>query len=381
MPQPPGARRWPANARVAGHFGQGVGGVGLGGFVAAFGAGLAEDGLAEGVEGGHDAGADFGVVAAVEVPFALGVGEGPQRASLVDASAAGLGVDTTRRLRPGALLAQLGQGRTTGRLQQIVLGASVGRSSVGDGRTPARPTDRPGGRRPRSRAGTPTGGRCRSPMTPAPPTCPSAGPIGAPPTARPSARHVPASATRAAARPLRLAAIFSIREASSTTISAWAADSRAASNPAAYPLSDSRSSAIPTPIAVPPSDKTSDLQRGVETATTELVFVSYHSTQSASTTERNHGSKMAHGHVRHPDATDDRGRLLTAAAPRRSSSWPAPRTRRPSPLSARSPTVGRSPHPRGPPRRGVGPRVDRPPAREPPSLGAAASRPAISMAS
>ena len=88
----------------------------------------------------------------------------------------------------------------------------------------------------------------------------------------PSARHVPTSARRAAASPLRLAASFSIRDASSTTFSAWAADSKAASKPAAYPLSDSRSSAIPTPIDDRP--KPSDLQGGVETATTELVFVS-----------------------------------------------------------------------------------------------------------
>jgi hypothetical protein len=67
----------------------------------------------------------------------------------------------------------------------------------------------------------------------------------------PSARHEPVSAKRAAARALRVAAIFSIREASSTTCSAWTADSRSASNPAAYPLSDSRSSAMPTPMAVP----------------------------------------------------------------------------------------------------------------------------------
>ena len=65
------------------------------------------------------------------------------------------------------------------------------------------------------------------------------------------ARHEPVSATRAAARALTVAAIFSIRDACSTTSAAWAADSTAASKPAAYSLSDSRSSAIPTPIAVP----------------------------------------------------------------------------------------------------------------------------------
>ena len=67
----------------------------------------------------------------------------------------------------------------------------------------------------------------------------------------PSVRHEPVSATRAAARPLTVAAIFSIRDACSTTSAAWAADSTAASKPAAYSLSDSRSSAIPTPIVVP----------------------------------------------------------------------------------------------------------------------------------
>ncbi len=102
--------------------------------MAACGAGLAEDGFAEGIEGGHDAGAYFGVVAAVEVPFALGVGEGSKRPALVDATAAGLGVDPTGGLGPGALLTQLGQGRPTSSFQQVVLGGGVGHRRVGDGR-------------------------------------------------------------------------------------------------------------------------------------------------------------------------------------------------------------------------------------------------------
>jgi hypothetical protein len=73
--------------------------------VAPFAPGLAEHDLPERIEGGHDAGPDLGVVAAVEVPDTLGVGEGPQRAALVDATAPSFGVDTTRGLRPGALLA------------------------------------------------------------------------------------------------------------------------------------------------------------------------------------------------------------------------------------------------------------------------------------
>ena len=65
--------------------------------MAGLGPSLAEDLLPDRVEGGHDAGADFGVVAAVQVPFALGVGEGAQRAALVDAAAAGLEVDLAPR--------------------------------------------------------------------------------------------------------------------------------------------------------------------------------------------------------------------------------------------------------------------------------------------
>jgi hypothetical protein len=53
---------------------------------------------------------------------------------LVDTPAAGLGVDTTRGLRPGAMLAQLGQRHPTGRFQQVVLGPAVGRGGVADGR-------------------------------------------------------------------------------------------------------------------------------------------------------------------------------------------------------------------------------------------------------
>ena len=67
----------------------------------------------------------------------------------------------------------------------------------------------------------------------------------------PSFRHEPVSATRAAARPLTVAAIFSIRDACSTTAAAWDADSTAASKSATYSLSDPRSSVIPTPMAVP----------------------------------------------------------------------------------------------------------------------------------
>ena len=89
----------------------------------------------------------------------------------------------------------------------------------------------------------------------------------------PSIRHEPHSATRAAARPLTVAAIFSIRDACSTTSAAWAADSTAASNPAAYSPSDSRSSAMPTPIVVPTVRKRGTYRGKWTQPSTELVFV------------------------------------------------------------------------------------------------------------
>ncbi len=117
-----------------GHLGQGVGRVGVGRLVAGLGSGLSEDLVRHRVDGGHYAGAHFGVIAAVEMPLALGIGVGAQRPALVNAPAAGLGIDLGRCLGAGALLPQLGQWRAPGRLQQIVLSPGVGPRGVNDGR-------------------------------------------------------------------------------------------------------------------------------------------------------------------------------------------------------------------------------------------------------
>ena len=105
---------------------------------------------------------------------------------------------------------------------------------VDDGRSSVRRDSSPRGRRPRSRAGTRVGGRCRWRLRPGRRVVPVCRASWWAAERSPSARHDPVSATRAAARALTVAAIFSIRDACSTTSAAWAADSTAASNRAAY---------------------------------------------------------------------------------------------------------------------------------------------------
>ena len=142
--------------------------------------------------------------------------------------------------------------------------------------SPARPTTRPGGRRPTSPAGTPTGGRCRGRLRPGPRRCPCAGPAGAPPSDRPRSRHEPVSATRAAARDLTVAAIFSIRDACSTTSAAWAADSTAASKPAAYSPSDFPQLCDPHAHSRANRPERATYRGKSTPVLPELVFVSYH---------------------------------------------------------------------------------------------------------
>ena len=264
------------DAGLAGHFREGVGGIGLGGFVPALGAGLAEHGLAEGVEGGHDAGADLGVVAAVEVPFALGVGEGPQRAALVDATAAASRVDLSGGgLGPGALFSQLGQRRAAGRLQQIVLGGRRPPGPRRRWRPPARPTARPGGRPRGLGQGTPTAGRCRSPDRGLNNRRPRSARqlVGRrtlafrPPRANLGQPGQTLEIRRDLLDPRRLLDHLSRPGPPTST---------AASKPAAYPLSDSRNSRrSPRPWPCLPSER-SNPQGEVQPATTELVFVYYH---------------------------------------------------------------------------------------------------------
>jgi hypothetical protein len=95
---------------AAGELGEGVGGVGLLRLAPGFFAGGVEELVADGLERGHDAGDDFGVVAHLQHPCALGVGPGAQIPVLVDAAPARLEVADVG-FGAGALVAQLAQRR------------------------------------------------------------------------------------------------------------------------------------------------------------------------------------------------------------------------------------------------------------------------------
>ena len=203
----------------------------------------------------------------------------------MDAAAAGLEVDAAGGLGPGALLAQLGQRRAPGRLQQVVLGGGVGRGGVGDGRRLlGRQLAPAGGGRGLGQglqpAGGVEGGAAWTTVVPVRRASWWAA------ERSPSARHEPVSATRAAARALTVAAIFSIRDACSDHL--LGLGRRQHGRVEAGGVLTQRFPQLCDPHAHSRANRprTSDLQGEVEPVTTELVFVSYHLHTSNASTPR-----------------------------------------------------------------------------------------------
>ncbi len=198
---------------------QGIGGIGLGGLMAALGPGLAEQPVTHRLDGGHDHRPHLGVVAHAQVPGPFGIGPGPQEPLVVDGLAPGLGVGAGRSLRPAR-------------------SAPAARPATTTWPSPParpRPTDRPPQHRPPPPPAPPTAApdraaaasagrlssrRAVSSTSPAGRTeVPVVRARWAAAERAPASFHPSPAAERAAASPFTVAARFSIAAASATTAS------------------------------------------------------------------------------------------------------------------------------------------------------------------
>jgi hypothetical protein len=112
----------------------------------ALGPGLAEEAVADGLDGSHDLGADLRVVPHPKVPGPLGIQVAAQEPLGMDGPPAGLGIGAGGGLGAGALLAQLAQGGALRHGHQAGLGRGVDACRLGHGRgLGGRKLSRPGG--------------------------------------------------------------------------------------------------------------------------------------------------------------------------------------------------------------------------------------------
>ena len=110
---------------------EGVGGVGLEGLASTRSPGVAEQAVDGGLQGGHDLGADLGVVAVAQVEHTLHIGPRLEAALGMHPPAPRLGIRVSGGAGAGALIAQLRQRRRLGRLDQALLGRGIGGGGVG----------------------------------------------------------------------------------------------------------------------------------------------------------------------------------------------------------------------------------------------------------